>query len=130
MEKKAALVTGSAKRIGAAIVDMLAQDGWDVAIHYQKSAKEAKSLVEKVKNYGVARVIYTDIDRDGTNQGPNYLETYKLAERFDVPFIISGGISSIDDVNKVIKDNKKIEGIIIGKAIYENKINLSDLGKI
>ncbi len=88
------------------------------------------NYLEKVKNYGVARVIYTDIDRDGTNQGPNYLETYKLAERFDVPFIISGGISSIDDVNKVIKDNKKIEGIIIGKAIYENKINLSDLGKI
>ena len=54
---------------------------------------------------------------------------FKLAERFNIPFVISGGISSIDDVNKLIKD-KKIEGIIIGKAIYENKIDLSVLGKI
>ncbi len=46
------------------------------------------------------------------------------------PFLISGGVSSIDDVKKVIKENKKIEGIIIGKAIYENKIDLSELGKI
>ena len=130
MKKKAALVTGSAKRIGASIVDMLAQDGWDVAIHYQKSANEAESLVEKVKNYGISRVIYTDINKDGTTAGPNFEDTYELAERFNIPFVISGGVSSINDVNKVIKDKKKIEGIIIGKAIYENKINLSELGKL
>tara|TARA_B100000945_G_scaffold71605_1_gene54608 strand:- start:419 stop:1174 length:756 start_codon:yes stop_codon:yes gene_type:complete len=74
MERKAALVTGSAKRIGAAIVDMLAQDGWDVAIHYQKSAKEAKSLVEKVKNYGIeACAIPCDLS--------SYPETEKLIDR-------------------------------------------------
>ena len=44
--------------------------------------------------------------------------------------MISGGVSSINDVKKVKNDKKKIEGIIIGKAIYENKINLSELGKI
>ena len=85
--------------------------------------------LKKVKNYGISRVIYTDINKDGTNEGPNFKDTYKLAERFDIPFVISGGISSMDDVNKLIKD-KKIEGIIIGKAIYENKIDLSVLGKI
>ena len=69
------------------------------------------------------------INKDGTSEGPNFKDTYKLAERFNIPFVISGGISSIDDVNKLIKD-KKIEGIIIGKAIYENKIDLSVLGKI
>ncbi len=86
--------------------------------------------LEKVKNYGIARVIYTDIDKDGTGTGPNFEDTYKLADRFNIPFMISGGISSIADVNKIIKDNKKIEGVIIGKAIYENKINLLELGKI
>ena len=52
------------------------------------------------------------------------------SERFKIPFVISGGVSSIDDVYKVIKDKKKIEGIIIGKAIYENKIDLTELGKL
>ena len=74
MKKKAALVTGSAKRIGASIVDMLAQDGWDVAIHYQKSANEAESLVEKVKNYGIdACAIPCDLS--------SYPETEKLIDR-------------------------------------------------
>ncbi len=86
--------------------------------------------LEKVKDYGLSRVIYTDINRDGTRDGPNFKDTYKLAETFNIPFVISGGISSMDDVNKVINDNKKIEGIIIGKAIYEKKINLRELGKI
>tara|TARA_A100001011_G_C14164657_1_gene779772 strand:- start:220 stop:933 length:714 start_codon:yes stop_codon:yes gene_type:complete len=86
--------------------------------------------LKKVKDYGISRVIYTDIDKDGTREGPNFKDTYKLADTFNVPFLISGGVSSIDDVKKVIKENKKIEGIIIGKAIYENKIDLSELGKI
>ena len=86
--------------------------------------------LEKVKNYGVSRVIYTDINKDGTGEGPNFEDTYKLAEKFNTPFVISGGVSSINDVKKVKNDKKKIEGIIIGKAIYENKINLSELGKI
>jgi len=83
-----------------------------------------------VKNYGLSRVIYTDIDKDGTNSGPNFKNSYKIAERFNLPVIISGGISSINDVNKIIMENKKIEGIIVGKAIYENKINLEELSKI
>ncbi len=86
--------------------------------------------LEKVKDYGVSRVIYTDINKDGMINGPNFKDTYKLANTFDIPFLISGGISSLDDVKKVIEENKKIEGIIIGKAIYENKIKLSELGKI
>ena len=62
-------------------------------------------LFEKVKDYGISRVIYTDINRDGTEtgEGPNFKDTYKLADRFKIPFVISGGISSIDDVNKVIE---------------------------
>ena len=49
---------------------------------------------------------------------------------FSLPVIVSGGISSINDINKIIIDNKKIEGIIVGKAIYENRIKLNELSKI
>ena len=83
-----------------------------------------------VKDYGISRLIYTDIDKDGTNAGPNFEGSYKIAERFNLPVLISGGVSSMNDVNKIVNDNKKIEGIIVGKAIYENKIKLEELEKI
>ena len=83
-----------------------------------------------INNYGVTRLIYTDIDRDGTNTGPNFRDSYKIADRFNIPLIISGGVSSMSDVNKIISENKKIEGIISGKAIYENRITLAALVKL
>ena len=87
-------------------------------------------FLNMVKDYGISRVIYTDIDRDGTNLGPNFENSYKIVEKFNLPTIISGGISSMNNINKIINDNKKIEGIIVGKAIYENRINLKELSKI
>ena len=87
-------------------------------------------FLNRVKDFGIARLIYTDIDRDGTNMGPNFEDSYLIAEKFKIPVIISGGISSIKDINKIMNDDKKIEGIIIGKAIYENKIGLEELNKI
>jgi phosphoribosylformimino-5-aminoimidazole carboxamide ribotide isomerase len=87
-------------------------------------------FLNTVKDYGISRLIYTDIDKDGTNKGPNFESSYKIADSFNVPVIISGGISSINDIKKIITDNKKIEGIIVGKAIYENRIKLDELSKI
>ena len=106
-------------------LNKIAISGWK-----DQTGLDVFDYLEKVKDYGISRVIYTDINRDGTGEGPNFESTYKLADRFKIPFVISGGISSMKDVKKVIEDNKNIEGIIIGKAIYENKINLSELGKI
>tara|TARA_B110000967_G_scaffold15861_1_gene15009 strand:+ start:3205 stop:3921 length:717 start_codon:yes stop_codon:yes gene_type:complete len=83
-----------------------------------------------VKDYGISRLIYTDIDKDGTNTGPNFENSYKLADSFKIPVIISGGISSMNDINKIVRDNKKIEGIIVGKAIYENRIKLEELSQM
>jgi len=83
-----------------------------------------------VKDYGISRLIYTDIDKDGTNTGPNFKDSYKIADTFNIPVIISGGISSINDVYKIINDNKKVEGIIVGKAIYENRIKIEELTEI
>ena len=87
-------------------------------------------FLNTVKDYGISRLIYTDIDKDGTNLGPNFKDSYKIAETYNIPVIISGGISSMNDINKIIDDNKKIEGIIVGKAIYENKLSLGELSKI
>ena len=87
-------------------------------------------FLNTVKDYDISRLIYTDIEKDGTNTGPNFKDSYKIADKFNIPVIISGGISSMDDINKVINENKKIEGIIVGKAIYEKRIKLEELSKI
>ncbi len=87
-------------------------------------------FLNTVKDYGISRLIYTDIDKDGTNTGPNFKNSYKIADTFNIPVIVSGGVSSMNDINKIISDNKKIEGIIVGKAIYENRIKLEELSKI
>ena len=62
--------------------------------------------------------------------GPNYEETIKIAKISNCPVVISGGVSSINDIKKAKKlNNKKIEGIIIGKAIYDGDIKLDELAK-
>ena len=87
-------------------------------------------FLNTVKDFGISRLIYTDIDKDGTNEGPNFEDSYKIADRFNIPVIISGGVSSMEDINKIVSDNKKINGIIVGKALYENRIKLEELSKI
>ena len=77
----------------------------------------------------MSRLIYTDINRDGTKQSPNFEETAKVADSSNCPVIISGGVSSIDDVKKAKGINKNIEGIIVGKAIYDGDIELDELVK-
>ena len=61
-------------------------------------------------------------------QSPNFEETLNVAEISKCPVVISGGVSSIEDIKKA-KDLKNIEGIIVGKAIYDGDINLKDLVK-
>ena len=84
--------------------------------------------LKEVNGYGASRLIYTDINRDGTKQSPNFEETQKIADTSNCPVIISGGVSSIDDIKKA-KRLKNIEGIIVGKAIYDGDIKLDELVK-
>ncbi len=87
-------------------------------------------FLKKVNNFGISRIIYTDINRDGMKTSPNFEETVKIAKISNSPVVISGGVSSINDIKKA-KDlnNKKIEGIIVGKSIYDGDIKLEDLAK-
>jgi phosphoribosylformimino-5-aminoimidazole carboxamide ribotide isomerase len=87
-------------------------------------------FLKDVKDLGVSRLIYTDIDRDGTKESPNFEETIKVANVSSSPVIISGGVSSINDIKKAKElGNKNIEGIIVGKAIYDGDIKLDELVK-
>ena len=87
-------------------------------------------FLKEVNSYGVSRIIYTDINRDGMKTSPNLYETVKIAELSNCPVVISGGVSSIKDIKKARElNNKKIEGIIVGKAIYDGDIKLDELAK-
>ena len=87
-------------------------------------------FLKEVNNYGASRIIYTDINRDGMKTSPNLDETVKIAELSNCPVVISGGVSSISDIKKAKElNNKKIEGIIVGKALYDGDIKLDELAK-
>jgi phosphoribosylformimino-5-aminoimidazole carboxamide ribotide isomerase len=103
----------------------LSVSGWK-----ENSNKSTLDYLKEVNEYGVSRLIYTDINRDGMKQGPNFEETIKVADTSNCPVIISGGVSSIEDIKKAKElNNKNIEGIIVGKAIYDGDIQLDALVK-
>ena len=105
-----------------------AKDGYlSVSGWKENSNQLTLDFLKEVNDYGVSRLIYTDINRDGTNQSPNFEETAKVADTSNCPVIISGGVSSIDDIKKAKSLNNNIEGIIIGKAIYDGYIKLEEL---
>tara|TARA_B100000989_G_scaffold274492_1_gene233343 strand:- start:43 stop:759 length:717 start_codon:yes stop_codon:yes gene_type:complete len=106
-----------------------AKDGYLSVSGWRENSNQLTiDYLEKVNDYGVSRLIYTDINRDGMKQGPNFEETLKVAELSNCPVVVSGGVSSIDDIRKA-KSLKNIEGIIVGKAIYDGDINLDELVK-
>ena len=105
-----------------------AKDGYlSVSGWKENSNQLTLDFLKEVNDYGASRLIYTDINRDGTKQSPNFAETAKVADVSNCPVIISGGVSSIDDVKKAKDLNKNIEGIIVGKAIYDGDIKLDEL---
>ena len=106
-----------------------AKDGYlSVSGWKENSNQLTLDYLNDVNDHGVSRLIYTDIDRDGMKQSPNFEETSKVANVSNCPVIISGGVSSMEDVKKA-KGLKNIEGIIVGKAIYDGDINLNELAK-
>jgi phosphoribosylformimino-5-aminoimidazole carboxamide ribotide isomerase len=106
-----------------------AKDGYLSVFGWKENSNQLTlDYLNEVNDYGFSRLIYTDINRDGMKQGPNFEETSKVADVSSCPVIISGGVSSIEDVKKA-KDLKNIEGIIVGKAIYDGDIKLNELVK-
>ena len=73
--------------------------------------------------------LFTDISKDGTLKGPNFESIKKFSSQVNLPVIASGGVSCIEDIKK-LKTIKNVKGVVLGKAIYEGKINLEDLKKL
>ena len=108
-----------------------AKDG-NLSVSGWKENLNVKTIdfLKAINSYGVSRIIYTDINRDGMKSSPNLDETLKIADLSNCPVVISGGISSIKDIKKAKElKHKKIEGIIVGKAIYDGDIKLDELAR-
>jgi len=89
----------------------------------------ASDFLMKIKNIGVSRIIYTDIERDGTLTRPNLAETLKFAKLVKniIPVVVSGGVGSINDIVAVKKLEEELEGVIVGKAIYDARLNIHNI---
>ena len=106
-----------------------AKDGYlSVSGWKENSNQLTLEYLKEINNYGVSRLIYTDINKDGMKQSPNFDESIEIAKTSKCPVIISGGVSSMDDIKKA-KNLKNVEGIIVGKAIYDGDIKLEELVK-
>ena len=108
------------------------REGYIALSGWKKQTKIlATDFIKNIENMDISRIIYTDINRDGTKLGPNLYETLNFSNLTKIPVVVSGGISSIDDViNIKNKKLKNIEGVIIGKAIYDGSIDIKELSKI
>jgi phosphoribosylformimino-5-aminoimidazole carboxamide ribotide isomerase len=107
-----------------------AKDGYlSISGWKENSDQLTLDYLKEINDFGVSRLIYTDINRDGMKLSPNFNETSKVADISNCPVIISGGVSSISDIKKAKSLNINIEGIIVGKAIYDGDIKLDELAK-
>jgi|SRR6056300_1103793 phosphoribosylformimino-5-aminoimidazole carboxamide ribotide isomerase len=104
----------------------IATEGW-----VEQSQISAIDLVKKFESVNISAIIYTDISRDGVLKGPALEETLDFANNTNIPIIISGGVSSEKDIIEIKKKaGKEILGVISGRAIYDNRLNVTECNKI
>ena len=100
----------------------VATEGWKF-----NSKLDAIALSKKFEDYGVAEIVYTDIEKDGMMKGINIEATVNLANEIEIPVIASGGVSNIEDIKKISAyGTDGISGVIIGRALYEEKIKIQE----
>ena len=97
-------------------------EGWT-----KDSGVNANEFAVIAESKGVCAIIFTDIDKDGVMEGPNIGSTLEIAKSVNIPVIVSGGVSSIEDVLQ-IKNNEKsgIGGMICGRAVYDKKVDIRE----
>jgi len=131
VENKNLLKTACEKFKNKIAISLDVKDGFIFLSGWKKQTNIlASDFLKEVQNFGISRIIYTDINKDGTKKGPNIKDTIELSSKFKIPFIISGGISSIEDIKKIKSlNNSNIEGVIVGKSIYDGDIKINELAK-
>jgi len=90
--------------------------------------RKAEYFFKKFSDMGVEAIIYTDISKDGILKGPNFKKISYFKNSINVPLIASGGVSSLEDLKKLY--SFKVHGVIVGKAIYDNKIEIREIFNI
>jgi phosphoribosylformimino-5-aminoimidazole carboxamide ribotide isomerase len=124
-----ALVEEACKKYpGRIVVGIDARDGL-VAVRgwADVTEKQATEMAKEMEGFGVVAIIYTDIARDGMMQGPNIEATRALAESINIPVIASGGLSTLDDIRRLMAiESSGVTGVITGKAIYSGAIDLRE----
>ena len=129
------LETACSKFKNKIVISLDVRDGY-IALRGWKKQTDilASEFVKKIENIGVSRIVYTDINRDGTGTRPNLIETFNFSKLTNIPIIISGGFTSIKDVVAVQvrypPHHPKIKGIIIGKAMYNGDINPKEVVRL
>jgi phosphoribosylformimino-5-aminoimidazole carboxamide ribotide isomerase len=100
----------------------VAVKGWK-----ETTSMEAVELAQRCEGDGAARIIYTDISRDGTRDGVNLAETSKIARAVKIPIIASGGVATLDDIRRLLPlQQEGVEGVIVGKALYAVAFSFKD----
>jgi len=100
----------------------VAVKGWK-----ETTAMEAVELARRCEQDGAARIIYTDISRDGTRDGVNLDETLKIARSVTIPIIASGGVATLDDIRMLLPLEKEgVEGVVVGKALYSGSFKFRE----
>lgn len=125
------LVAEAVRRYGERIIVGIDAKAGQVAVQGWAETTEmtASELALKMKDVGVQRIIYTDIARDGMLQGPNIESTVQLAQVSQLQIIASGGVSSLEDLQKLqaqAANGVSIEGAIVGKALYSGAFTLAE----
>ena len=101
---------------------IVAVKGW-----VEGSEKRAVDFALEMQDLGVREIIYTDISRDGTLEGPNYSAMEEMAKALDIPLIASGGVSSLEDLRLLRRlEHLGITGVIVGQALYSGKFTLKE----
>ncbi len=111
------------------IIDMAVKDG-NMAIQgwNQSSALDIDSFINYIESQQICEVVLTDVSKDGMLSGVNFDLINEILLKTEIPIIASGGVTTIDDIEKLIVLTKKgLSGVIIGKAIYESRIKINDL---
>lgn len=101
--------------------------GWQSS----SSGKNVLAFVRTLKETGFKEMIYTDVSRDGTLKGPNIKDIKKLLKETQMKIIASGGISSLDDIYRLkLLEKHGLNGVIVGKALYEGRFTLAEALKL
>lgn len=108
------------------VVSIDAKDGYVALNGWTKTSEViALDFAKELETLGVKTIVYTDIARDGMMKGPNFEAIKKMKEHVEIDVIASGGVTSLDDIIELSKIG--VAGAIVGKALYEGKINLADI---